>query len=87
MWFLAYHFSTVYAHQQQMESKKTTRKLKAALKRDERDQYKRDLDQLLTDPERKQIEFPPSLQKSQRKHLHRYATSIGLKSKSQGTGE
>lgn len=62
------------------------RKARAAERRDERDNYKREMEKLIKDPARTQLEFPASLQKSQRKQLHRYATKIGLKSKSTGSG-
>lgn len=69
-----------------MDPKKAMRKERAAVRRDERDNFKREMDMLMKDPARTQLEFPASLQKSQRKQLHRYATRIGLKSRSTGTG-
>lgn len=70
-----------------MDPKKALRKFKAAVRRDERDNYKQEMHIFIKDPSRTQMEFPASLQKSQRKQLHRYATRIGLKSKSVGAGE
>lgn len=49
--------------------------------------YKEQLDRLLTDDTREQLPFPPTLDKGQRKKLHLYAHSIGLKSRSSGTGK
>lgn len=44
------------------------------------------LDELANDARREQLAFPSTLNKFQRKRLHTYAHSIGLKSKSHGTG-
>lgn len=82
--FIFWHF---VAHARNMDPKKAMRKERAAVRRDERDNFKHEMDMLMKDPTRTQLEFPASLQKSQRKQLHRYATRIGLKSRSTGTGE
>lgn len=60
--------------------------MKAAVRRDERDNFKQEMDLLVRDPARTQLELPASLTKTQRKFLHRYATKVGLKSKSTGSG-
>lgn len=69
-----------------MDPKKALRKIKATERREERDNYKQEMQLLLKDPTRTQLEFPASLQKSQRKMLHCYAAKIGLKTKSTGVG-
>lgn len=45
------------------------------------------LNELATDERREQLAFPSTLDRGQRKKLHTYAHSIGLKSKSHGTGK
>lgn len=74
------------ANARSMDPKKAMRKMKAAVRRDERDNFKQEMDLLVRDPARTQLELPASLTKTQRKFLHRYATRVGLKSKSTGSG-
>lgn len=56
-------------------------------KKEELQFYRDQLDKLKKDDRREQLAFPPTLDKGQRKNLHTYAHSIGLKSKSNGIGK
>lgn len=55
-------------------------------KKEEMKMWRDKLDELANDERREQLAFPSTLDKGQRKRLHTYAHSIGLKSKSHGTG-
>lgn len=48
--------------------------------------WRNKLDELANDERREQLAFPSTLKSGQRKQLHTYAHSIGLKSKSNGKG-
>lgn len=72
-----------------MDSKTVKRKGFSDKKNQQKEEMKmwRDkLDELANDERREQLAFPSTLNKGQRKRLHTYAHSIGLKSKSHGTG-
>lgn len=68
-------------------AKLSKKKEKKARMKEEMKYYKEQLDKLVTDDAREQLPFPPSLDNVQRKQLHTYAHSIGLKSKSSGSGK
>lgn len=67
--------------------KKRDYKEKKERKKQELKYYRETLDELVKDERRTQLAFPPSLDVGQRKKLHTYAHSIGLKSKSNGKGK
>lgn len=68
-------------------AKKLVRKERAAIRRNEREEYKSQLDRFVSDPKQSQLSFPAFLSKTQRKRLHQQAVKLGLKSKSVGSGE
>lgn len=73
-----------------MDPKTAKQKQKMERKNQQREEMKmwRDkLDELAKDERREQLAFPSTVDKGQRKKLHTYAHSIGLKSKSHGTGK
>lgn len=73
-----------------MDAKAAKQRDKMERKNREKEEMKmwRDkLDELVKDERREQLAFPSTLHKGHRKKLHTYAHSIGLKSKSHGTGK
>lgn len=73
-----------------MDAKASKQRDKMERKNREKEEMKmwRDkLDEMMKDERREQLAFPSTLHKGHRKKLHTYAHSIGLKSKSHGTGK
>lgn len=66
-------------HREKMERKNQ--------QKEEMKMWRDKLDEVANDERREQLAFPSTLNKGQRKRLHTYAHSIGLKSKSHGTGK
>lgn len=69
------------------QAKKAARREASAIRKESREIFKRDIDALKEDDTKAQLSFPSTLSKAERKQLHRYATRIGLKSKSTGSGK
>lgn len=70
------------------KQEKKQRKKEKKTKRDEEISYfKQRMDELVRDEKREQLSFPATLEKGQRKQLHRYASNIGLKTVSKGIGK
>lgn len=69
------------------ERKKKEKKEKREEKKEEMQYYRNQLDELAQDDKRAQLAFPPTLDSGQRKKLHTYAHTLGLKSKSNGKGK
>ena len=69
------------------EQKKKNKKEKREAKKEEMQYFRKQLEQLVNDEKREQLAFPPTLQSGQRKQLHTYAHTLGLKSKSSGKGK
>lgn len=70
------------------KQEKKQRKKEKKTKRDEEISYfKQRMDELMRDEKREQLSFPATLEKGQRKQLHRYASKIGLKTVSKGIGK
>lgn len=68
------------------ERKKKNKKVQREAKKEEMQYFRKRLDELLNDDASDQVAFPPTLDSGQRKRLHTYAHSLGLKSKSHGKG-
>lgn len=68
------------------ERKKKDKKEKLNAKKVEMQIFREQIDKLAIDDKRDQLAFPPTLDSGQRKKLHGYAHSLGLKSKSNGKG-
>lgn len=81
--YMQFHLATMDSK----AAKSAKKKERKNQKNEEMRYYKELLDKLATDDTREQIAFPPTLDKGQRKKLHTYAHSHGLKSKSSGTGK
>lgn len=72
---------------QKKKDAKERKKEEKDRKKEEMNYYRSSLNELLKDERRSQLAFPPTLNTGQRKKLHTYAHSIGLKSKSTGKGK